>query len=148
MSPTKQIPRSTQLHIQNPIGQSPFTFQQLSPLRINHPYCTSPLKMRSTTPFVLLGLSSLGLVTGRVVNCNSFGIPDGNVAGYVSLDDYNDAGGFKTFVKVARKSSPNPHGKRKRSLFGRPSSQSAENSIPARNPCPGRCQTSSLSTTP
>ncbi|KAM0330882.1 hypothetical protein ACHAQA_003838 [Verticillium albo-atrum] len=46
---------------------------------------------------------------------------DGNVAGYVSLDDYSDAGGFKTFVKVARKDTPNPQGKRRRSLFGRPS---------------------------
>ncbi|KAM0280391.1 hypothetical protein ACHAQH_004104 [Verticillium albo-atrum] len=45
----------------------------------------------------------------------------GEVAGYISLDDYEDAGGFKVFVKVAATDSPNPHGKRKRSLFGRPS---------------------------
>lgn len=44
---------------------------------------------------------------------------NGNVAGYVSIDDYSDAGGFKTFVKVARKDSPDPSNKRKRSLFGR-----------------------------
>ncbi|EGY22664.1 hypothetical protein VD0002_g644 [Verticillium dahliae] len=46
---------------------------------------------------------------------------DGKVAGYISLDDYSDAGGFKVFVKVAATDSPNPTGKRKRSLFGRPS---------------------------
>ncbi|KAF7544832.1 hypothetical protein G7Z17_g9644 [Cylindrodendrum hubeiense] len=46
---------------------------------------------------------------------------DGNVAGYVSLDDYSDTGGFKTFVKVARKDTPNPQGKRKRGLLGRQS---------------------------
>ncbi|KAM5350398.1 hypothetical protein ACJ41O_006903 [Fusarium nematophilum] len=151
--------------------------------------------MHSTLPFVLLGLSSLQPAAGQIVNCNSFGIPDGyqghdkwrastkdcseatnkleqrfgevvpessngcvsletsgdceismcdssdvrrpiyyesvwtaarivharhkengNVAGYVLLDDYSDAGGFKTFVKVARKDTPNPQGKRRRSL--------------------------------
>lgn len=41
----------------------------------------------------------------------------GEVAGYVSLDDYTD--GFKAFVKVARKGTPDPSNKRKRSLFGR-----------------------------
>lgn len=44
---------------------------------------------------------------------------DGNVAGYVSLDDYSDSEGFKVFVKVARKDTPDPQNKRRRSLFGR-----------------------------
>lgn len=43
---------------------------------------------------------------------------DGNVAGYISLDDYSDPGHFKTFVKVAKKGSPDPSNKRKRELPG------------------------------
>ena len=43
----------------------------------------------------------------------------GNVAGYVSIDDYADADGFKVFIKVARKDTPDPQNKRRRSLFGR-----------------------------
>ncbi|EEY18447.1 predicted protein [Verticillium alfalfae VaMs.102] len=49
---------------------------------------------------------------------------NGEVAGYISLDDYSDAGGFKVFVKVAATDSPNPTGKRKRSLVRPPHKES------------------------
>ncbi len=44
---------------------------------------------------------------------------DGNVAGYVSLEDYSGVGpAYRTYVKMARKDTPDPQNK-KRSLFGR-----------------------------
>ncbi|KAK8038022.1 hypothetical protein PG994_014789 [Apiospora phragmitis] len=49
---------------------------------------------------------------------------DGNVAGFVSLDDYGENSKYKVFVKVSRKDTPDPSNKRKRrgGLFGRRSS--------------------------
>lgn len=59
------------------------------------------------------------------------------MARYVSLDDYSDAGGYKTFAKVARKGSLDLSNKRRRSLFGRrsaldrPASEERDRDLPA-----------------